>query len=133
MKRHKKTLKGRERRLDLAPNWVATYSGKPNNIVRKYRSTFHIDWECAIEELEEIGVKLDDEYLSCLRQTISEQFQNEKKHRSIESWEFDEYHGIEPESDENFAYIAGYTTGGVPYGITWEEKEEQKLRTSQCT
>jgi len=27
------------------------------------------------------------------------------------------------ESDENFAYIAGYTSGGAPYGVTWEEAE----------
>lgn len=25
------------------------------------------------------------------------------------------------ESDENFYFIAGYTSGGVTYGITWEE------------
>jgi len=25
------------------------------------------------------------------------------------------------ESDELFAYIVGYTEGGVPYGVTWEE------------
>ncbi|GAB4564724.1 MAG: hypothetical protein Tsb0017_24810 [Geothermobacteraceae bacterium] len=25
------------------------------------------------------------------------------------------------ESDEHFAYIVGYTEGGIPYGITWEE------------
>ena len=120
MKKHKnkKKPKGRERRLDLAPEWVATYSGKPNNILKRYRSTFHIDWECAIEELEELGVRLDENYLSSLRQTISEQFQDEKKYRPIERWEFEEYHGIEPESDENFAYIVGYTAGGVPYGIT---------------
>jgi hypothetical protein len=30
----------------------------------------------------------------------------------------------EPESDAHFAYIAGYTSGGAPYGITWEEQEE---------
>ena len=24
-------------------------------------------------------------------------------------------------SDENFAYIAGYTSGGVPFGLTHEE------------
>lgn len=24
-------------------------------------------------------------------------------------------------SDENFAFIAGYTSGGAPYGTTWEE------------
>ena len=28
------------------------------------------------------------------------------------------------ESDEYFAYIAGYTDGGFPYGITWEEARE---------
>jgi len=28
------------------------------------------------------------------------------------------------ESDEYFAYIAGYTDGGFPYGITWEEASE---------
>ena len=35
---------------------------------------------------------------------------------------------MEPESDENFAYIAGYTSGGAPYGITWEEQEENERR-----
>ncbi len=28
---------------------------------------------------------------------------------------------VVPDSDEHFAYIAGYTEGGFPYGITWEE------------
>jgi hypothetical protein len=28
------------------------------------------------------------------------------------------------DSDEYFAYIVGYTSGGVPYGITWEEMEK---------
>lgn len=42
-----------------------------------------------------------------------------KKHKDQEKeaslWE---------ESDETFAYIAGYTSGGVPYGVTWEEWDE---------
>ncbi|MEK3988533.1 MULTISPECIES: hypothetical protein [Robertmurraya] len=28
------------------------------------------------------------------------------------------------ESDETFAFIAGYTEGGAPYGITHEEMDE---------
>jgi len=28
------------------------------------------------------------------------------------------------DSDEQFAYIAGYTPGGAPFGVTWEEWEE---------
>ena len=26
-----------------------------------------------------------------------------------------------PEQDGRFFYIAGYTSGGAPYGVTWEE------------
>ena len=25
------------------------------------------------------------------------------------------------DSDENFSFIAGYTSGGAPYGLTWDE------------
>ena len=31
------------------------------------------------------------------------------------------------EQDENFYFIAGYTSGGAPYGITWEETAEHGL------
>ena len=26
-----------------------------------------------------------------------------------------------PDQDNNFYFIAGYTSGGAPYGVTWEE------------
>lgn len=29
----------------------------------------------------------------------------------------------EIEQDENFCFIAGYTSGGFPYGTTWEEAD----------
>lgn len=28
---------------------------------------------------------------------------------------------LPPDSDENFSFIAGYTSGGAAYGLTWEE------------
>jgi len=31
------------------------------------------------------------------------------------------------EQDEYFYYIAGYTPGGAPYGITWEEARRDGL------
>ena len=31
------------------------------------------------------------------------------------------------EQDENFYFIAGYTSGGAPYGITWEQAAEEGL------
>lgn len=27
------------------------------------------------------------------------------------------------DSDENFSFIAGYTSGGAPFGISWDEEE----------
>ena len=32
-----------------------------------------------------------------------------------------------PDQDDYFYYIAGYTDGGFPYGITWDEAREQGL------
>lgn len=31
------------------------------------------------------------------------------------------------EQDEHFYYIVGYTSGGAPYGTTWEEAYEEGL------
>lgn len=31
---------------------------------------------------------------------------------------------VEHDSDDEFYYIAGYTPGGAPYGITWEQAKE---------
>jgi len=33
--------------------------------------------------------------------------------------------------DENFAFIAGYTPGGFPFGITWAEQEEIDRREQE--
>ena len=31
-----------------------------------------------------------------------------------------------PDQDERFAFIVGYTSGGAPYGITWDEWEQRR-------
>ncbi|HJB23406.1 MAG TPA: hypothetical protein H9946_04570 [Candidatus Jeotgalibaca pullicola] len=31
------------------------------------------------------------------------------------------------ESNEDFFFIAGYTSWGFPYGTSWEEAEEQRI------
>lgn len=40
------------------------------------------------------------------------------------------------ESDENFAMIMGYTSGGLPYGVTYEEMEKmeeiERLKSLVC-
>jgi hypothetical protein len=43
----------------------------------------------------------------------------------------EEQNKIDPliESDETFAYIAGYTSGGAPYGVTWDELKKDESRS----
>ena len=35
------------------------------------------------------------------------------------------------EFDETFAFIVGYTSGGAPYGVTWEEMKEIEKRDQE--
>ena len=48
--------------------------------------------------------------------------------KTSEKKEWDE--PIASHRDENFAFIAGYTEGGAPYGITWEEQERIESRAA---
>lgn len=44
-----------------------------------------------------------------------------KKRKRKQRQKQEESYGMEFEQDENFFFIAGFTEGGIPYGITWEE------------
>ena len=95
-------------------------------MLKAYRKHFAVDWECAITELQEFGIKFDEEYLVRLRSNIHHQFPKEQKHQPISKAESDIYNGLAPESDERFAYIAGHTPGGAPYGTSREEINDTK-------
>ena len=48
--------------------------------------------------------------------------EKKSRNRKLKKEKIDE--NIELASDENFAFIAGYTSGGAPYGLTNEEMAE---------
>jgi hypothetical protein len=104
-----------------ATQWVDEYTGK--NIVRGYRKWFGVDELCAVIELRQLGVPIAAEREAELRQksarrsvTAAGRKQRKQKERD---W-IEEY----PDSDDTFAFIAGYTPAGFPYGTTWEELGE---------
>lgn len=110
----------RNKRLESATEWVKTYSGK--HIVRSYAKHYGVDKLCAIFELRLLGIEISEEYENQIRLVIEaivkqRQFRKDKKEQESNSFS-------ESDSDENFAFIAGYTSGGAPYGITHEEMEE---------
>lgn len=51
--------------------------------------------------------------------SASEQFKRQERRKPKEY--------INPDQDEYFYFIAGYTSGGVPYGITWEQARKDGL------
>lgn len=115
--RHKR-LK-RESRLQAASHWISKYEGE--SIVKAYSRHFAVNKLCAIKELQMLGHKIDTEYIEALVATVECERRTKEFKREVEL----EKKALEVylESDDIFYYIAGYTEGGAPYGITWNEYE----------
>ncbi|EHQ91020.1 hypothetical protein [Desulfosporosinus youngiae] len=90
------------------------------NIVRGYARHFAVDLLCAVKELEMLGNQFKPEYVEQLKRTIAGQIEKKQERKSLKVKQelFTSF-----ESDDQFSYIAGYTSGGAPYGLTWEEMD----------
>ncbi len=106
----------RQARLRKGRQWVLTYEG--SHIVRDYRKRFNVDNTCAMKDLSEIGA-LSPEKRAEMQQ--AERLRLAQKRREREQTMEEYLAERSPDSDDHFFYIAGYTSGGTPYGVTWEE------------
>ena len=106
----------RPARLQAARHWLPTFSGK--NVVRGYPKWFGVDLGCAVLELGQLGVELDARYVQALRTTLQHRGKCRKPAEPAPDAIPD---GYGREWDDNFAFIAGFTSGGAPFGVTWEE------------
>lgn len=95
---------------------MLTYEG--SHIVRAYCKKFKVDILCALNDLGEIGA-LSPEKLETMKH--AEQIRQEKRRQDREEKRYREVFDRYPDADDHFFYIAGYTSGGAPYGVTWEE------------
>ena len=105
----------KESRIARAKNWLPTYEGK--KVVRAYRKKFHVNTECAVRELQEIGYQFEPGYVENLLRAEALRIEQlrKKKEEKREAEEYNEW------QDDNFYFIAGHTSGGAPYGLTWEQ------------
>ena len=110
----------RELRLSSAKNWIKTYSG--NSIVKGYSKKYSVDKLCALKELRMIGIEISEEYEKQLINSMEVLRQQKLLYKKKREDELNALCGFE--SDENFAMIIGYTSGGFPYGVTHEEMAE---------
>lgn len=111
-------LLNRTKRLKLAPQWSSSYEGK--NPVRGYARHFGVDLICAITEMRMLGYRVPEEYELAVNRSFADRSLQRKKKREAK-----EAAANAPDdfSDGEFAFIAGYTSGGAPYGTRWEEME----------
>ena len=124
----KKAMKFAERR-PKAEKWVAAYDGTPygGDIVKAYRKKFAVDRMKAVEELQLLGVPLTKEQIDREKAAVKayQELQRAKKAKRKRTREQGRIQKGDllffEDQDDIFYYIAGYTSGGAPYGITWEE------------
>jgi len=117
-----KTLK-RETRLQKAKQWLPTYQG--TKIVKSYRKRFCVDVNTAVRDLLELGHEFKPGYADNLLK--SEAIRQEQLRANKEVHRQQEYEI--PEQDDRFFFIAGYTSGGAPYGVTWDDMARERVRT----
>ncbi len=110
-------------RLQSAGPWLALQYGRPPaRIAKSYRQRFGVDWPSAISELTALGIVFDVKWREQLARTLEGGQLANARRRAERSGVAAGVDGVE--SDENFAFIAGYTEGGAPFGVTWEECEK---------
>ena len=101
----KKAMKFADRKAK-AEKWVAEYDGTAygGDIIKAYRKKFAVDRMKAVAELQLLGVSLTQEQIDREKAAV-------KAYQDIQRAKKAKY------------YIAGYTSGGAPYGVTWEEMD----------
>ncbi|WP_265837271.1 hypothetical protein [Pedobacter sp. MR22-3] len=113
------TTQPRAVRLRRAKVWLESYAGK--KLVRAYAKKYGVDLLCAIAGLRMLGVEIKAEYEQAVRNTIQQQLE-QKRLKKLEKEEIEDTSGYK---DWDFAFIAGYTSGGAPYGIRQEDILEE--------
>jgi len=105
-------------RLSSAKNWIKNYTGK--HIIRGYARWYAVDLRCAIKELRLNNVEISIEHERAIRNNIDSLAKNSLKSTEVPLL-VDDFG--EECKDGDFAFIAGYTSLGIPYGImNWEEE-----------
>src|SRR5436190_15710804 len=113
----------RASRMQSARHWLATQTGRtPVQIAKSYRKRYGVDWPCAIHELSQLGILLDSAWVAQLNRCLLGAHRARRERadtQALAGWE-------EADSNDEFAYIAGYTPIGVPFGATGKERQQSE-------
>ena len=122
--------KARQQRLKEAREWFPEQGfTEDSHIVKAYRKRFNVDRICAMRELCLLGVLSQEKQKSYEEQLAARDIKQAQKRETRKAKSQRKAEGFDDflDQDDNFYFIAGYTSGGAPYGITWEQAEENEL------
>jgi hypothetical protein len=114
----------RQQRLKSARStcWLEKYEGK--NPVKGYRKAFGVDILCAVAELKLLGMAISKDYEDQIKLTVKNRMEAKRRKRACRKEEEKQMLGLD--QNEHLGFIAGYTSGGTAYGVTWEEMEKME-------
>jgi hypothetical protein len=70
-----------------------------------------------------LGVSIDPGWVEQLNQSLDGNRQARARRKAARNLNPNSFSG---DSDRSFAYIAGYTENGVPFGVTWDEIDDRR-------
>jgi len=103
-------------RLIVAADWIKTYNGK--NLIKGYSKYFGVDKLCAIKELEILGVVISEERKKQIIEANKRIIEERKKRKEGKEKADTDF----ADSDDEFSFIAGYTSSGAAYGVGKDEQ-----------
>ena len=107
----------REQRLQSAKSTDFLSKHMAKDMVRHYARWYGVDLLCAIAELRQLGLEISPEREDAAKISLQNRLELKRKTRKESSLA-----ETSCDSDETFAFITGYTSGGAPYGVTWAEE-----------
>lgn len=116
--KHHRGSMTREERIAAAPKMHLMKSSDVIYQIRRYASWFYVSPDTAIEELRLAEVTITAADVAAFKKHADEIRSEKRCHRNKKK------PSAIAESDmidDTFAYIAGYTAMGFPYGTTWDE------------
>ncbi len=112
-----KMIQRHNERLNKARKWLPTYDGQ--HIIKAYMKHFGVDFFCTLNDLQKLGVQFESGYIERATDTeLLRREQNATRKAAQKELEPAELH---MDQNDQFFYIAGYTPGVAPYGVTWDE------------
>ncbi len=118
--------KAREQRLSEARKWFSEQEfTDDSHIVKAYRTKFNVDRACAMKELCMLHVLSPEKEASYNKHLEAKR--SKKQQRKLAKQNRVEMEFFNLDQDDNFYFIAGYTSGGAPYGVTWEQARRDGL------